>query len=92
MNWFVIYPEIFLLIMACLVALLDLWSQDPLRQRAYLTTLMTLAALALWHAIVAVNDMQGTAFGGMVVLDTMGSWLKSAASLALLVTLVYAKP
>ncbi len=34
MNWFVIYPEIFLLIMACVVALLDLWSQDPLRQRA----------------------------------------------------------
>jgi NADH-quinone oxidoreductase subunit N len=47
MNLFVIYPEIFLLIMACLVALLDLWSQDPLRQRAYLATLMTLAALAL---------------------------------------------
>ncbi|MGA1160154.1 MAG: NADH-quinone oxidoreductase subunit NuoN, partial [Burkholderiaceae bacterium] len=40
----------------------------------------------------AVNDVQGTAFGGMVVQDTMGSWLKSAASLALLVTLVYAKP
>lgn len=92
MNLFVIYPEIFLLIMACLVALLDLWSQDPLRLRAYLATLMTLAALALWHAILAVNDVQGTAFGGMVVQDTMGSWLKSAASLALLVTLVYAKP
>jgi NADH-quinone oxidoreductase subunit N len=92
MNLFVIYPEIFLLIMACLVALLDLWSQDTLRQRAYLATLMTLAALALWHAILAVNDVQGTAFGGMVVQDTMGSWLKSAASLALLVTLVYAKP
>ena len=92
MNLFVIYPEIFLLVMACLVALLDLWSQDPLRQRAYLASLMTLAALALWHAILAVNDVQGTAFGGMVVQDTMGSWLKSAASLALLVTLVYAKP
>ena len=92
MNLFVIYPEIFLLIMACLVALLDLWSQDPLRLRAYLATLMTLAALALWHAILAINDVQGTAFGGMVVQDTMGSWLKSAASLALLVTLVYAKP
>jgi len=92
MNLFVIYPEIFLLIMACLVALLDLWSQDSLRLRAYLATLMTLAALALWHAILAINDVQGTAFGGMVVQDTMGSWLKSAASLALLVTLVYAKP
>jgi NADH-quinone oxidoreductase subunit N len=31
MNWLVVYPEIVLLAMACLVALVDLWVTDPAR-------------------------------------------------------------
>ena len=31
MNWLAVYPEIFLLLATCVVALVDLWVTDPKR-------------------------------------------------------------
>ena len=31
MNWLVVYPEILLLVAACVIALVDLWVTDPQR-------------------------------------------------------------
>ena len=36
MNWSAVYPEIVLLVMACIVALVDLWVEDPQRTPTYL--------------------------------------------------------
>jgi len=33
MNWLAVYPEIILVVMACLVAIVDLFVTDPLRRR-----------------------------------------------------------
>ena len=42
MNWAAIYPEIILLAMACVVALVDLFVADPLRRPTYWLTQLTL--------------------------------------------------
>ena len=47
MNWPAVFPAIFLLLAACVVALVDLWVTDPKRRVTYLLTQATLAAVAL---------------------------------------------
>ncbi|MBN9411193.1 MAG: NADH-quinone oxidoreductase subunit NuoN [Burkholderiales bacterium] len=88
-----VLPEILLLAMACLVTLVDLGVRSPLRRVTYALTMLSLAALAALNAQMAMN-VDGTvyAFGGMVVVDSMGSWLKCFATLAVMVTLVYGRP
>ena len=44
MNWLVVYPEIVLLGMACLVTVVDLWVTDPARR---LTFWMTQASMVV---------------------------------------------
>src|SRR5262245_15189202 len=92
LSWIAIYPEIVLLVMACVIALVDLTSNDPRRTRTYILTLLTLVVVAYLtgsHA-VAGNTIYG--FGGMVVNDPMGNWLKCFACIALAATLVYGRP
>ena len=42
MNWLAIYPEILLLAMSCVVALVDLWVTDEARRPTYWLTQLTL--------------------------------------------------
>ena len=49
MNWPAVYPEIVLLTMACVVAMVDLWVTDPKRALTYWLTQATLAVVALMH-------------------------------------------
>jgi len=92
LSWVTIYPEIVLLVMACIIALVDLSDTSPRRTRTYILTLLTLAAVAVLTGLAAVGGKTSYGFGGMVVSDTMGNWLKCFASLALMVTLVYGRP
>ena len=46
LSWIAIYPEIVLLVMACIIALVDLSSTDARRTRTYLLTMLTLAVVA----------------------------------------------
>ncbi len=92
LSWVTIYPEIVLLVMACIIALVDLSDTSPRRTRTYILTLLTLAVVAVLTGMAAVGGKTSYGFGGMVVSDSMGNWLKCFASLALMVTLVYGRP
>jgi NADH-quinone oxidoreductase subunit N len=91
-SWITVYPEIVLMVMACVIALADLSVKTPLRTRTYVMTLATLAAVAFIQAFYATNDATYYGFGNMVVSDTMGNWLKCFATLAVMVSLVYGRP
>jgi NADH-quinone oxidoreductase subunit N len=91
LSWVVAYPEILLLIMACVIALVDLGVKTPMRGVTYALTLMTLAALAWLMAMYANTGQTAFGFGGMVVSDPLGNWLKCFASLGVMATLVYGR-
>ncbi len=92
LSWMTIYPEVVLLIMACVIALVDLSTTSPRRTGTYILTLLTLAIVAVLTGFNASLGKTLYGFGGMVVSDPMGNWLKCFATVALMVTLVYGRP
>jgi NADH-quinone oxidoreductase subunit N len=92
LSWVTIYPEIVLLVMACIIALVDLSDTSPRRTRTYVLTLLTLLVVAVLTGMAAIDGKTSYGFGGMVVSDSMGNWLKCFATIALMVTLVYGRP
>ena len=92
LSWITIYPEVVLLVMTCIIALVDLASTDARRTRTYILTLLTLAVVAFLTGLNASGGQTVYGFGGMVVSDPMGNWLKCFASVALMATLVYGRP
>lgn len=91
-SWLVIYPEIVLLTMACVIALADLTVHGARRTETYVLTLLTLAVLAVLQGMYASSANTLYGFGNMLVSDAMGNWLKCFATIALMVTLVYGRP
>ena len=91
-SWMTIYPEIVLLVMACVIALADLFVKSPKRTGTYVLTLLSLGGVALLHAFAADAGQTLYGFGRLVVSDPMGHWLKCFATLAVMVTLVYSRP
>lgn len=91
LSWVAAYPEILLLTMACVIALVDLGVKTPLRGATYGLTLLTLAVIALLQGMAAASGNTVVGFGGMIVSDPMGNWLKCFASIAMMVTLVYGR-
>ncbi|SFU37830.1 NADH dehydrogenase subunit N [Polaromonas sp. YR568] len=92
LSWIAVYPEIVLLTMACVIALVDLGVKTPQRTLTYVLTLLTLAVVAAMEAAYAVGGQTFYGFGNMVVTDPMGGWLKCFASITLMITLVYGRP
>jgi NADH-quinone oxidoreductase subunit N len=92
LSWIAVYPEIVLVVMACVIALLDLGVKTPHRTGTYVLTLLTLAVVAAMEAFYALGGQTFYGFGNMVVSDPMGGWLKCFASISLMVTLVYGRP
>ena len=92
LSWITVYPEIILLTMACVISLVDLRVTDARRQLTYVLTLLTLAVVALVLASAASTGGEAHGFGNMIVSDVMGNWLKFFATIAVMVTLVYARP
>ncbi len=92
LSWISVYPEIILLVMGCVIAIADLFVTSPRRTVTYVLTLVTLAVVAALQASYASAGQTFYGFGNMVVSDQMGNWLKCFATLALMVTLVYARP
>ncbi|HVZ42917.1 MAG TPA: NADH-quinone oxidoreductase subunit NuoN [Ramlibacter sp.] len=88
----VVSPEILLLGMACLIALVDLGVKTRLRELTYWLTILTLGAVAWFTADFAAHGDTWYGFGRMVVSDPMGNWLKCFASVAMLVCMVYGRP
>ena len=91
-SWMTMYPEIVLLVMACVVTLADLYVKGPMRTATHVLTLASLGGVALLHALYADAGHTLYGFGRMVVSDPMGHWLKCFATIAVMVTLVYSRP
>jgi NADH-quinone oxidoreductase subunit N len=99
MNWLVVYPEILLLVAACVVALVDLNVTDPRRGVTFWLTQLSLAAVAAMHVCALQTGLgaEGAAASvyamqGLVVSDPMGHLLAACAALAMMLTLAYARP
>ena len=92
LSWIAVYPEIILMAMACVIALMDLGVKSAQRGKTYAVTLLTLAVVALLQGAYASNGATIYGFGNMVVSDAMGNWLKCFATVAVMVTLVYGRP
>jgi NADH-quinone oxidoreductase subunit N len=92
MNWLVVYPEALLLLMACVVALVDLFVTDPLRRPTFWLTQLSLVAVAALH--LAYYDGGATVYGmqRMLVSDPMGHLLAFFATVAVIITIAYAQP
>ena len=91
-SFAVVAPEIFLLVAACVIALVDLGVKTKLRNLTYVLTMLTLAGIAVYTGIQAGEGATSYAFNRMVVVDAMANWLKCFASLAMMVCLVYGRP
>jgi NADH-quinone oxidoreductase subunit N len=92
MNWSVIAPEIVLLAMACVIALADLFSQDPQRRLTYWLTQATLLVVALLHWSMYDRELSVYAMQRMVVSDSLGHLLAFFATLSTMVAIAYARP
>ena len=90
-SWVAIYPEIVLLVMACVIALVDLLDKSPRRMAAYLLSVLTLLGVAGLAGLYATGGQTIYGFDGLVVSDPMANWLKCFGALAVLVTFVYGR-
>jgi len=92
MNWLVVYPEIVLLGMACLVAVVDLWVTDPARRLTFWMTQASMVVVGAMHLFYAQSGITLYGMNGMVVTDPMGHLLAFFACMAMAVTVAYAQP
>ena len=92
MNWPVVYPELWLLVAACAVLLVDLFSTDAQRRPTFWLTQAAVAVFAWLHLDRALSGMAAYGMKGMVVVDPMGDLLAFFAALAIMVTVAYARP
>ena len=91
-SWLAIYPEILLLVMTCVIALVDLGVTSARRTPTYVLTLLTLAVVAVLQGVYASSGNTFYGFGNKVVSGPMGNWLKGFATVAMMVTLIYGRP
>ena len=91
-SWLAIYPEIVLLVMACVITLVDLGVRSKGRTLTHVLTLLTLLLVAVLEGMYASSGNTFYAFGNMVVSDAMGNWLKCFSAIAMAVTLIYGRP
>lgn len=92
MNWLVIYPEIWLLLAACVVVLADLFVTDPQRGPTFWLTQFSIGVFCAMHLSYVQSGPTEYGFGEMVVADPMGHLLAFFAGLAVMLTLAYARP
>jgi len=88
----VLYPEILLLAMALVIALVDLWVTDPARRLTFWLTQGTLAAVAALHFALLDGGLTLYGLQRMVVTDPMGHLLAGSACIAVMLTVAYAQP
>ena len=92
MNWLAIAPEVVLLTMALIVAMVDLWVTHPRRTPTYLLAQASLAVVAVLHLMRFDDGETVYAVQRMVVADPMGHLLAFFATLATMMSLAYARP
>lgn len=83
-------PEVFLLIMTCVIMVVDLFSDEAHRAgRLFFLSIFTLVVTAI--SLYAPLAPARYAFGGMFVLDGMAVLLKSAIVLAVALVIIYSR-
>lgn len=87
----VVWPEIFLLIMACIVLLLDIYAKKEGQSISYIMTQLTLVVTALIVLFQYDNHAQ-IVFNGAYIRDIMSDILKFSLCLAGLFVFVYSRP
>jgi NADH-quinone oxidoreductase subunit N len=95
MNWQAVYPilpELALLVMTCAVALTDLWIPGKDRIVTYCIAQASLAVVAIAQLWYFWGGVTYYAMERMVVADPMGRLLGLFSTLAMMTTLVYARP
>src|SRR5512133_1085959 len=92
LSWMTVYPELVLLVMGCLIAIVDLGVTSHRRTFTYVLALLTLGVVAVMEALYATGNQTLYGFNNMVVSDPMGNWLKCFATIAMMVCLVYGRP
>jgi NADH-quinone oxidoreductase subunit N len=92
MNWSAVAPEIVLLTMACVIALVDLFVTDAQRRFTFWLTQVSLAAVALLHLARLDGAESVYAMQGMFVSDPLGHVLAFFATVAVMMTIAYARP
>ncbi|MEY3287031.1 MAG: hypothetical protein RL500_1761 [Pseudomonadota bacterium] len=92
LNWAALTPEIFLLVAACTIAIVDLFIDDDRRHYTHWMSQAALAVCAVLHFQQFDAGLTLYALGHMVVMDPMGRLLGVFATLAMMVTLTYAQP
>lgn len=91
-SWISVYPEIVLLAMICVVALVDLLDHSAERWPAYVISLLTLFVLSVLTGAYALSGEVVHGFFNSVLSDPLANWLKCFSALAMLVTFAYARP
>jgi NADH-quinone oxidoreductase subunit N len=91
MNWAAVTPEIVLLTMACVIALVDLFVTDEQRALTFWLTQASLAAVALLHLLRLDGAESVYAMQGMVVSDPLGHLLALFATVAVMITIGYSR-
>jgi NADH-quinone oxidoreductase subunit N len=90
-NWLAVFPEIVLLVMACVIALVDLFVTSPKRTPTLLLSAATLVVVGLMHFNAFTGGETQYVMGRMLVVDPLGHLLAFFCCLTMLVTLVYAQ-
>jgi NADH-quinone oxidoreductase subunit N len=92
LNWLIVYPEIFLLLMTSVVALVGLEGSARGQRLTFWVAQASLLVLAAMH--LHELDVGATVYGmqRMVVADPMGHLLALAAVVSTMITLGYARP
>ncbi len=88
------YPEIFLLVMACVILIADLFVSDEHRGITYMLTQLTLAGCAVVTWLTAAYMSTGEpvhTFSGMFVGDMMSDVLKLLTYFGVMAILVYSR-
>ena len=85
------YPELFLLTMACIILVLDLFIDDARRYITYSLSIGTLIGCAILSASIAAIPGPSYTFNHMFVADLMGGVLKIFTCLAAAVVMVYSR-
>ena len=92
MNWQVLHPEMLLLAMTCVIAIVDLYTTDPKRRLTFWLSQATLVAVAALHLEAMIDGQSLFGMQGMVVADPLGHLLAFFATVCVIATLVYAQP
>jgi len=82
--------EIFVLAMACLILIVDLFVKDKRRTLVYVLTQLTLVGAAATTMAVSTGDISYT-FSNMFVSDSMGDTLKLMVYLSVFAVLLYSR-